>query len=136
MQQKMFEFSEEVQRAHHEAQSWKDVVHRMEREANEMKKLVDELEFKNKRLNDRVFEQINERAVTYKERTMQVLQTSHRPMQASEFSQTAEPTIRPDLGRLDRRKSGSPLRDKSNGKTIPEKSLPSYHIRDELKNSG
>lgn len=138
MSRKLYEFSEEVAHSHKEAQNWKEVVHRMEGEARDMKKLVEELEFKNRRLNDRIYEQMNERAMSYKERTMQVLQTSHRPIPVSDLNQSeAQPATRPDLGRLSRGKnnSTSPLRTKSVGMSVPEQALPSYHVQEELKNS-
>jgi len=55
-------------------------------------------------------------------------------MQASELS-PQEASVRHNLGRVEARKSHSPLCNKS-GKSVPEQALPSYHIRDELKHSG
>lgn len=45
-------------------------MQRMETENKDLRKLIDELEFKNKRLNDRIYEQMNDKATSYKERTI------------------------------------------------------------------
>lgn len=111
----------------------------METDNKDLRKLIDELEFKNKRLNDRIFDQMNDKATFYKERTIQALQSSNRPLQASDLSPQESNMRQPHLGqhlaRGEPRKSHSPLRNKS-GKSVPEQALPSYHIRDELKHSG
>lgn len=42
----------------------------METENNDLRKIIDELEFNNKRLNDRIYQQMNDKAANYKERTI------------------------------------------------------------------
>ena len=78
---------------------------------------------------------MNEKATNFKERTIQALQSSNRPMTHSDLSPT-EP-VRQNFDKIMPRKSHSPLRNKSNGgKSVPDHALPSYHVRDELKYSG
>jgi hypothetical protein len=104
----------------------------LEAEAKDLRKLIDELEFQKKRLNDRIYEQLNEKALTYKERTIQALQASTKPIATGE-SLSADKV--PDFVRQEGRKSISPLHNKSGGKSYAEQPL-SYQYRDVLRSSG
>lgn len=64
---------EQLDSAHRDISNWKDSVQRMESEAKDLRKLIEELEYQKKRLNDRLYEYMNDQANQYKERTMQAL---------------------------------------------------------------
>lgn len=58
---------------------WKDVVDRLNNENNELKRVIEDLEGKNRKLVDKLNEFIYNKASEYKERTLQALTKSDSP---------------------------------------------------------
>lgn len=58
---------------------WREVVDRLNNEGAELKKIIEELEMKNRKLVEKLNDQIYQKATEYKERTLQALQKSESP---------------------------------------------------------
>ena len=58
---------------------FRDLIDRLTSESTELKKIIDDLEDKNRRLVDKLNDQIYQKATEYKERTLQALQRSESP---------------------------------------------------------
>ena len=67
---------DEGARAYREINTWKDAVHKLEQENVDQKRVIDELEVRNRTLVDKLNNQIYSRATEYKEKTLQVLMNS------------------------------------------------------------
>lgn len=70
------ERSEETQGLHRELVEWKDLVDKLTLENKELKYVIDEVEHKNRKLVERLNDQIYNKATEYKERTLQALAKS------------------------------------------------------------
>lgn len=70
---------EEIAQLNQEIMGWRDVVDRLNNESAELKKIIEDLEMKNRKLVDKLNDQIYQKATEYKERTLQALQKSESP---------------------------------------------------------
>jgi len=71
--------NEEVHILNSDVLSWKDCVERMNSENEELKRVIEDLEVKNRKLVDKLNEFMYNKASEYKERTLQALTKSESP---------------------------------------------------------
>ena len=71
--------ADETHSLNKEIANWKDVVDRMTSENVELKSIMEDLELRNRKLVDKLNEQIYNQATDYKQRTLQALVKNDSP---------------------------------------------------------